>query len=255
MILLYSDWVSLKNSEPNQMGRNNWFEFKKFRVEQKSSAMKVGTDGVLLGSWTPVENACRILDVGTGTGLIALMLAQRSNAIIDAVEIDREASVEAEYNFSRSAWNERLKVFHGDFLEYQERQEEKYDLIVSNPPFFIKSLRTPNARLALAKHDVNMSIEQLLNKSLSLLKTDGRLSLIFPYENLDLVKESARLVGFYVKKRTDVYAKPSKSPIRILIEFSLIPVFPETDHLVIKDEIGQFSATFSEMTAPYYLNF
>jgi tRNA1Val (adenine37-N6)-methyltransferase len=237
------------------MGRNNWFEFKKFRIEQKSSAMKVGTDGVLLGSWTSVKNASSILDVGTGTGLIALMLAQRCNATIDAVELDKEASVEAEYNFSQSSWNERLKVFHGNFLEYCGRNGEKYDLIVSNPPFFINSLRTPNARLALAKHDVNMSIEQLLNKSLSLLKTDGRLSLIFPYENLDLVKESARLAGYYVKKRTDVYAKPSKSPIRVLMEFTLTPVFPETDQLVIKDESGEFSATFREMTAPYYLNF
>jgi tRNA1Val (adenine37-N6)-methyltransferase len=237
------------------MGRNNWFEFKQFRIEQKSSAMKVGTDGVLLGAWTSLEGALRILDVGTGTGLIALMLAQRCNALIDAVEIDKEASIEAEYNFSKSAWNNRLQVFHGDFLRYQEQTEEKYDLIVSNPPFFINSLKTSDKRLALAKHDVNMSIEQLLNKSSSLLKADGRLSLIFPYENLDHVKESARLAGYYVKKRTDVYAKLSKSPVRTLMEFSLIPVFPEADHLVIRDANDDFSEKFRKMTAPYYLKF
>jgi tRNA1Val (adenine37-N6)-methyltransferase len=237
------------------MGRNNWFEFKQFRIEQKSSAMKVGTDGVLLGAWTSVGNTSRILDVGTGTGLIALMLAQRCNAVIDAIEIDKEASLEAAYNFNQSAWNERLKVFHEDFLQYSVPTEEKYDLIVSNPPFFINSLKTPDERLAVAKHNVNMSIAQLLNKSSSLLKADGRIALIFPYEDFDYVKESARLAGYYVKKRTDVYAKPSKSPVRTLIEFSLIPLFPVTDHLAIRDANDDFSETFRKMTAPYYLKF
>lgn len=238
-----------------RMGRNNWFEFKQFRIEQKSSAMKVGTDGVLLGAWTSIENASRILDVGTGTGLIALMLAQRCNAVIDAIEIEQEASLEAKHNFSQSAWNDRLKVFHEDFLQYAVPTEEKYDLIVSNPPFFINSLKTPNERLAVAKHNVNMSIAQLLNKSSSLLKADGRISLIFPYGNLDDVKESARLAGYYVKTRTDVYAKPSKSPVRTLMEFSLTPVLPEADHLVIRDANDDFSEKFRKMTAPYYLKF
>jgi len=237
------------------MGRNNWFEFKKFRIEQKASAMKVGTDGVLLGAWTSVKNESRILDVGTGTGLIALMLAQRCDAAIDAVEIDEGACREAEYNFNQSPWRERLKVFSGDFLEYPGREDKKYNLIVSNPPFFINSLKTPDTKLALARHNVIMSVEQLVNKSVSLLETNGRLSLIFPYENLDLVKENARLAGFFVKRRTDVIAKPSKPAIRVMMEFSLTPVMPEINQILIKDESDQFSETFRKLTTPYYLNF
>ncbi len=237
------------------MGRNNWFEFKQFRIEQKASAMKVGTDGVLLGAWTSVEDASAILDVGTGTGLVALMLAQRCDAMIDAVEIDEDASGEAAYNFNQSSWKNRLKVFNEDFLEFTGRKDQKYDLIVSNPPFFIDSLKTPDARLALAKHNVNMSPEQLFNKAVSLLRPGGRLSVVFPYENLDFIRETARLAGFFIKRRTDVMAKPSKPAIRTLMEFSLSPVFPEMDVVMIRDEKDQFSEIFKQMTAPYYLNF
>jgi tRNA1Val (adenine37-N6)-methyltransferase len=238
------------------MGRNNWFEFKQFRIEQKYSAMKVGTDGVLLGAWTLVENSSRIFDVGTGTGLVALMLAQRCNANIDAVEIDEKAFQEAGHNFSQSMWHNRLKVFHGDFLKHSLKDDdEKYDLIVSNPPFFVNSLKTKDPQLALAKHDINMCIEQLINKTQSLLKADGRLTLIFPYSITDQVKESARLAGFFVKRRTDVFAKPSKTPIRTLMELSLKPVFPEINQLVIRDDSNQFSSSFKELTSPYYLNF
>src|SRR5664280_2075596 len=123
------------------MGRNKWFEFKQFRVEQSKAAMKVGTDGVILGAWTSVDNASRILDVGTGTGLIALMLAQRSNAAIDAVEIDDDAYCEAKFNFEQSPWKERLKIFHSDFNAFSKEYGHQYDLIVSNPPFFIDSLK------------------------------------------------------------------------------------------------------------------
>ena len=118
------------------MGRNNWFEFKQFRIEQQKSAMKVGTDGVLLGSWTPVKNARRILDVGTGTGIVALMLAQRSKAQIDAVEIDSLAATEAKFNFDQSVWKHRLRVHNIEFQSFASASSQKYDLIVSNPPFF-----------------------------------------------------------------------------------------------------------------------
>ena len=111
------------------MGRNNWFEFKQFRIEQHKAAMKVGTDGVLLGAWAPIDNAGRILDIGTGTGLIALMLAQRSNAWIDAVEIDEMACEEAKFNFEQSAWSNRLHVFHSDFDLFAESPCEHYDLM------------------------------------------------------------------------------------------------------------------------------
>ena len=237
------------------MGRNDWFEFKKFRIEQKETPMKVGTDGVLLGAWTPVENTFRILDVGTGTGLIALMLAQRCEAFIDAVEINEKAFREAGYNFSQSIWKERLRIFHEDFQNFSSNQDHQYDLVVTNPPFFVNSLKTSDRHLAVAKHDINLTYAQLISKSVKLLKSNGRLSLIVPFENLDTVRESARLAGFYLKTRLDVITKAGNSPIRVLLEFSLIPVFPEKEQIILKEETGEFSENFKKLTSSYYLNF
>ncbi len=163
------------------MARNNWFEFKQFRIEQQKAAMKVGTDGVLLGAWTPIVDAQRILDVGTGTGLIALMLAQRSNARIDAVEIDKLASEEAEFNFAQSPWNDRLNVFNTNFQVFVNLPFVPYDLIVSNPPFFINSLKTKCAALSVARHDEMLSFDQLITGAKRLLSNTGRFCVIIPF--------------------------------------------------------------------------
>jgi len=139
------------------------FEFKQFKVEQHKAAMKVGTDGVLLGAWSPVNEARRILDVGAGTGLIALMMAQRSEAIIDAVEISKSAYEEAKSNFEHSPWRDRLTVFHSDFHLFADRSCAPYDLIVSNPPYFVNSLNTRNADLSIARHNDRLSFNQLIS--------------------------------------------------------------------------------------------
>ena len=237
------------------MGTNSWFEFKQFRIEQKESAMKVGTDGVILGAWTSVDNALRILDVGTGTGLIALMLAQRCRASIDAVEIDEAAYKEAIYNFGQSPWKERLAIHYKDFLIFSERQNELYDVIVCNPPFFIDSLKTNDPKLTLARHNVCMTFEQLISGASRLLKRTGRLSVIIPTDCLDIFRESARLEGFYMKRRTDVIAKQGKPAVRVLLEFSLLPVYPLIEKILIRNEAGDITGAFKQLTLPYYLNF
>ena len=151
------------------MRRNKWFEFKQFRIEQQKTAMKVGTDGVILGAWVPVDEASAILDVGTGTGLIALMLAQRCNARIDALEIDHRACEEAEFNFKQSPWKERLKIIHSDFNAFSIEMKQCYDLIVCNPPYFANSLRTYDPQLSRARHNITLTFIQLLKGSVSLL--------------------------------------------------------------------------------------
>jgi tRNA1Val (adenine37-N6)-methyltransferase len=234
------------------MARNNWFEFKQFRIEQQKSAMKVGTDGVLLGAWSPVEDARRILDVGTGTGLIALMLAQRSNSDIDAVEIDEPACEEAKFNFEQSGWSDRLRVFHTDFQVFADVPNEPYDLVVSNPPFFINSLKTGNAALAVARHNDMLTFNQLVSGARKLLSSKGRLCIIIPSVSCMEFRESARLAGFYLRHQTMVIPKSGRVPKRALMEFSVHPVYPADNEIVVLDEKGFYTVTYKTLTSPFY---
>ena len=237
------------------MPRNNWFEFKQFRIEQHKAAMKVGTDGVLLGAWTPVEETRRILDVGTGTGLIALMLAQRSDVIIDAVEIDESACEEAKYNFEESAWSNRLHVYHSDFHLFADLSHEPYDLIVSNPPFFINSLKTKNEALSIARHNDMLSFNQLVSGARKHLSSSGRLCVIIPFSSHIEFRECARLTGFYLRNQTNVIPKLGKAPKRVLLEFTLQQGFPVNNELTILDENGLYTDYYKTLTSPFYLAF
>lgn len=237
------------------MGRNNWFEFKQFRIEQHKSAMKVGTDGVLLGAWTPVENAQKILDVGTGTGLIALMLAQRSDALVDAVEIDEQASAEAEFNFKHSEWNHRLRIYHADFQLFANESHQQYDLIVSNPPFFVNSLKNANAASANARHNDLLTFNQLITGAYALLGKTGRFCIIIPFTSCTEFRESARLAGFYLRHQTMVIPKAGRVPKRVLLEFCVCPCYPVVDELIVQDETGSFTMDYKILTAPFYPSF
>ena len=237
------------------MGRNNWFEFKQFRIEQQRSAMKVGTDGVLLGSWAEVKDACRILDVGAGTGLIALMLAQRSEARIDAVEIDVTASEEAKFNFEQSGWNDRLNAINEDFHLFSGLTHETYDLIVSNPPFFINSLKTKNEALSVARHNDMLTFGQLISGARKLLNPCGRLCLIIPFTSNVEFRESARLAGFYLRQQLSIFPKAGRAPKRILLEFSLEPGYPLENELIVLDQSGLYTSNYKLLTSPFYLAF
>lgn len=217
--------------------------------------MKVGTDGVLLGAWSPVNDARRILDVGTGTGLIALMLAQRSEAKIDAVEINKSACEEAKFNFEHSKWGNRLTVFHSDFHLFADRPGEPYDLIVSNPPFFVNSLKTNNAALSVARHNDMLSFNQLISGARKLLNDSGRLCVIIPFTSSVEFRENARLSGFYLRHQTSVLPKPGRAPKRVLLEFGLEAGYPVVDELTILNDNGFYTENYKTLTAPYYLAF
>jgi tRNA1Val (adenine37-N6)-methyltransferase len=234
------------------MGRNNWFQFKQFRIEQQKAAMKVGTDGVLLGAWTPVKGAARILDIGTGTGLIALMLAQRSSAAIDAVEIDALACEEARFNFEQSPWRNRLRVFHSDFLTFATLLVAPYDLIVSNPPFFVDSLKTNNAALTVARHNDTLSFDQLILGARKLLCDSGRLCVIIPSSSCTEFRENARLRGFYLSQQTNVIPKDGRAPKRVLLEFTILRGYPIDNELIILDKNGFYSDAYKILTSPFY---
>lgn len=234
------------------MARNNWFEFKQFRIEQHKAAMKVGTDGVLLGAWTPVNDVRRILDVGTGTGLIALMLAQRSNAMIDAVEIDELACAEAKFNFEQSPWSDRLRVLHSDFHLFASLLYESYDLIISNPPFFVNSLKTRNAALTVARHNDMLSFNQLVLGARKLLNSSGRFCVIIPFTSCVEFRENARLSGFYLSHKTNIIPKSGRAPKRVLLEFTIQPGYPVEDGLTILDENGDYAQNYKTLTAPFY---
>ena len=237
------------------MGRNNWFQFKQFRIEQNRAAMKVGTDGVLLGAWTPLDDANRILDVGTGTGLIALMLAQRSKAEIDAIEIDQLANEEARFNFEQSPWNDRLHCIHGDFNIFAKVSTTLYDLIVSNPPFFVNSLKSRNPVLSLARHSETLTFDQLISGAKLRLAPTGRLCVIIPIQSCTEFRETARILGFYLQKRTTVIPKVGKTPKRVLLEFSIKQSYPIVNELIILEEDGSYSVEFKSLTAPFYSAF
>ncbi len=234
------------------MGRNNWFEFKHFRIEQQKAAMKVGTDGVLLGAWTRVNGARRVLDVGTGTGLIALMIAQRSDAVIDAVEIDAVACAEAKYNFEQSGWSERLSVFHSDFQRFAEMPENSYDLVISNPPFFVNSLRSRNKALSVARHNDFLSFNQLISGAWKCLCSSGRLCVIIPFSSCIEFRESARLAGFYLVQQTNVLPQSGKAPKRVMLEFNVEPCYPSENELSVLDENGDYTEEYKMLTRQFY---
>lgn len=217
--------------------------------------MKVGTDGVLLGAWTPVNGAQKILDVGTGTGLVALMLAQRSTAIIDAVELDGQAYEEAKLNFGRSKWGDRLTAVHSDFKDLAVGTDARYDLIVSNPPYFISSMKTNDPAVTMARHTDSLSFDQLINGSQKILTDGGRLCVVVPMLNCVDIKEHARLSGFYLRRQTSVAPKTGKGAKRVLLEFSLDKCYPTYNDIVILNGDGSYTDLFRSLTAPFYLTF
>jgi len=238
------------------MGRNNYFQFKQFLIIQEKAAMKVGTDGVLLGAWVNVHHEKNILDIGTGTGLIALMMAQRISARITGIEIEKNASEEAVQNCKSSNWSERLFVQNISFQEFAEKSSEKFDLIISNPPFFINDKKSKNSNLAIAKHNDLLPLPDLISGCKNLLSTEGRLAVILPVVPAKKLVELASEKGFHLIRITEVIPTPQKEPNRYLMEFSQIQKVLKKDSLTIFEESGgQFSASYRKLTRDFYLNF
>jgi tRNA1Val (adenine37-N6)-methyltransferase len=238
------------------MGRNNYFQFKQFRVTQEKSAMKVGTDGVLLGAWAPVNGTEKsILDIGAGTGLISLMLAQRTDALITAIEIDPDAAQEAEENVKKSPWPAQIEVLNLSFQEYSVSCTRKFDLIVSNPPYFINNSKNHNARLTLARHNDFLPLHDLAEGIKRILYPDGNAAIIFPPEPASIFIKLAKLNGLHLYHTTEITPKPFMEPHRLLLAFSPIQRERLTNRIAIHNETSDYTDEYKELTRSYYLNF
>ncbi len=231
------------------------FRFKRFTIEQEHCAMKVGTDGVLLGAWTPLRPTdCRILDVGTGTGVIALMMAQRApEAEITAIDLEEACVAEARRNADRSPWGARIITC---CTSMQQFEADPFDLIVSNPPYFVDSLRSPDKARTMARHTETLPFDEFIEATLRLLKPEGRLALVLPVEEgmhfLRLVSSS-----LWLTHRVAVQTTPRRPTKRLLMLFSRQPlVAPLQDEtLVIQTAPEEFTPAYRALTGDFYLKF
>ena len=235
---------------------NTWFRFKQFTIQQEQAAMKVGTDGVLLGAWASVPGpGSRVLDVGTGTGLIALMIAQRSRDVwVDALEIDPSSARQANENIRNSPWSKHMNLIHSSFQDYASQCKHQYDLIICNPPFFSASTKAPSKEKNLARHDDSLSLRDLFKGSVSLMKETNVISLILPVDKeaqaFDLILEHQ----MYCKRRTRVIPAPGKSTNRVLLEFSSVPGKCHEDDITIETgERHSYSDKYKSLTDSFYL--
>ena len=231
-----------------------FFKFKNFTVWHDKCAMKVGTDGVLLGSWATVSDCSRILDVGTGTGLIALMLAQRSNAIIEAIDIDEAACNQAKENIEASAFKDQIKVSCTSIQNYAVATDQRYDLIVSNPPYFLNSLKGPDNQRNKARHNDTLPLIQLLNGSRQLLTPNGKVSLILPASQQDELNELLPSTLLFTTRETLILPTPQSAPKRILVELSANQAETcEKTQLIIEEGRHQYTNDYKDLTRDYYL--
>jgi tRNA1Val (adenine37-N6)-methyltransferase len=213
------------------------FRFKQFNVDQTGCAMKINTDGVLLGSTAAVNNPLNILDIGTGTGVIAMMLAQRfPDTHIDAVEIDKAAALTSTENFKNSPFADRLKIFPVGFEEYfNQYPEKKYDLIVSNPPFYINSLQSPGEKLNLAKHAPKGFFELMITSVANRLTDTGTFWLILPIDTAELVKSLVSQQSLYLQKLITIRSFKDDAPHREVLSFGKQETATAIENLIIYD--------------------
>ncbi len=239
------------------MPRNSYFQFKQFRIVQERSAMKVGMDGVLLGAWANASGAERILDIGTGTGLIALMMAQKNaTAQIDAIEIDRNACEEALFNVKQSQWSDRIHIQEKSFQEFRLADADKYNLIVSNPPFFTNGIKAPIENRSQARHADALPLTVLISGAAVLLQEKGRIALVLPVETLPEIEKLTASTGLFISRLCRIKPNPVRPDFRILVELSNLPcTFREENLMVEFEQHHDYTPEYKFLTKDFYLKF
>lgn len=243
------------------------FRCKQFYVDHGACAMKVGTDALLLGAWTQVPAQGALLDIGTGSGILSLMLAQRCpHSQIDAIELDASAAAVAAQNFAASPFAGRLRLMKGDILTYPASadypSERRYRLIISNPPFFVGAVKSTDALRQQARHTDSLPFADLLRVVAQLLTTDGQFSLVLPCAEASLLLELALSAGWQLDRHCLVQTVPAKPPMRRLLTLSLPATDsgrcqsePVAEHLLIRDQQGQYSPAYRQLLRDFYLKF
>lgn len=231
---------------------NNYFRFKRFIVNQDKAAMKVCTDACLFGAWVARHiNAPRVLDIGTGTGLLSLMMAQQSEAIIDAVEIDKNAYVQATENFKESPWSERLNIYH---VAIQDYDNDQYDLIISNPPFFNNDLKSPDTARNLALHSEALSLQELLVAVKRLLKNEGIFAVLLPYHRANYFEQLLEDNSLAINKKMLVRQTGEHPYFRVFYFVSRNKTAFSTEEIVIKNAENKYTEPFTALLKDYYLD-
>lgn len=235
--------------------RRDGFTFKAFFVAHDRCAMKVGTDGILLGAWSPVSRAKRVLDIGTGSGLVALMLAQRTTdaVVIDAVELDEQAAAQAQENGQATPWAARFHVHHADIRDWCAGQMARYDLIVSNPPFFAQGVQCATPEREQARYTTTLDHAALLDCAASLITEDGFFCVILPVDVSEAFAQKAQGIGWHLRLRTDVAEYENRPPHRVLMAFSPTPGECFTDWLAIRGADQHYSESYTALTQAFYL--
>ena len=236
------------------------FNFKQFSVNQERCAMKIGTDGVLLGAWTPlINNPFNVLDIGAGTGILSLMLAQRSNAapnnvgIIDAIEIDEDAYEQCVENFEASPWGDKLFCFHAGLDEFVDEPEDEYDLIISNPPFYTDDYKSDNTSRDLARFEDALPFEELIEAAALLLSDNGIFSVIIPFKEEERFVSMCKELDLFPLKITRVKGTPTSEIKRSLLAFCRIEQTALIDELVIEISRHNYTPEYIELTKDFYL--
>ncbi len=232
------------------------FQFKKFKVQHEKSAHKVGTDGVLLGTWTNVDNSPkRILDIGSGSGLVALILAQRTTAKnIDAVEIDKDAFQECEQNFKTSIWQNRLSSYNSDIRHFKDKIDYKYDLILSNPPFFDTTSNDFLNSRTRARKQINLNETELLDSVKYLLKNNGRFTVILPFNNHQSFIKKADNKNLFLNKLTQVKGHKNSPIKRSLMQFDFKKKPLIENLLILETSRHQYTESYRNLVKDFYLN-
>lgn len=226
------------------------FSFKEFTIHQENSALKVGTDAMLLGSLVESDSHLKCFDIGAGTGVLSLMIAQKNPKIeIDAIEIDTLSFLDLQHNFNISDWNNRLNGICEDFLLFESKKN--YDLIVSNPPFYETTFQNEKSQVAIAKHEANLPLDQLFNKVHSMLTENGMFWIILPTENKDKWKEFCLKLELFCTKEILLFAKPGKSKRTVLV-FSKKYIQTEEVSFLIRNNDNTYSDAYRELTIDFH---
>lgn len=230
------------------------FHFRKFSIYHHNSTMKVGTDAIMLGAWCDVLNASKILDIGTGSGVIALLLASRCDATIDAVEKDESSAIEAKNNFSNSCFSNQLTLIHNDFIEFASITKKKYNLIVSNPPFFSDDLLPDTNSRTIARHTVNLSHHQLLSYVDKLLLEDGKFCVVLPYDSMDKFEKIAGEFKLFPYRKLIIFPKKGAKPNRVNIEFNRKQISSvHLENMIIRNDNNEHTDDYKAAVSEYLM--
>jgi tRNA1Val (adenine37-N6)-methyltransferase len=242
-------------SQPKAQLRRDGFTFKQFFVAHDRCAMKVGTDGILLGAWAPVAGVKRILDIGSGSGLLALMLAQRTepHVTIDAVELDVSAAQQASENMAESSWASRVRVECADILTWASDQTGRYDLIVSNPPYYEPGVECATPEREQARYTGSLDHQALLVSAANLISEEGFFCVVLPENTGNAFIKKAHGIGWHLRLRTDIADTEGRLPHRVLLALSPKDGECFSDRMVIRGPDQRYSEDYTALTQPFYL--